>query len=62
MKDEVFQLRLSEDDRHRMELLSERFGVSMAGVIRMLLRQAVSEEELETVPRGKESALAGVLA
>jgi antitoxin component of RelBE/YafQ-DinJ toxin-antitoxin module len=54
MKDEVFQLRVSEDDRRRMELLSRRFGVSMAGVIRMLLRQAVSEEELETAPLGKE--------
>jgi hypothetical protein len=62
MKDEVFQLRLSEDDRRRMELLAQRFGVSMAGVIRMLLRQAVSEEELEAVPAGKEVASSLVMA
>ena len=58
MKDEVFQLRISEDDRRRMEILSQRFGVSMAGVIRMLLRQAVTDEEVESSPVGKEVALA----
>jgi antitoxin component of RelBE/YafQ-DinJ toxin-antitoxin module len=45
-KAEVFQFRISEDDRQRMEVLAQRNGVSMAGAIRMLLRQAVSEEEL----------------
>ena len=58
-KDEVFQLRISEDDRRRMELLSQRFGVSRAGVIRMLLRQSVSEEELveDTSDEEEDAAL-----
>lgn len=50
MKDEVFQLRISEVDRKRMQMLAQRNGVSMAGVIRMLLRQAVSDEELRGLP------------
>ncbi len=62
MKDEVFQLRLSEDDRRRMEFLSQRFGVSMAGVVRMLLRQAVTDEELESSTLGKDVAPARVPA
>jgi hypothetical protein len=53
-KDEVFQLRISDEDRRRMQLLAQRWGVSMAGAVRMLLRQAVSQAELDDLRRSED--------
>jgi predicted DNA-binding protein len=51
---EVLMIRISKQDRERLDMLCETHGVSRAGVIRMLIRASIIKLGLEAKRRRKK--------
>lgn len=57
MKKEVYQLRLDSDLKERIEKLAEKKGISVAGLMRMLLLAELEKEGMakkETKPTDEQ--------
>lgn len=47
LREKLFTMRMSEEERARSEALASHFGLNVAGLIRMLLKEKARELALE---------------
>ena len=54
VREKLFTIRMNEDETARLEMLAEHYGLTAAGVVRMLLKR-----EADTIAREREENARG---